>query len=166
DQGKRDGGEALLGDNRHRIPHGLANGVFGSSPEHVDARDMDDAAKGQLPGGGKRGLSERKRAVPGKFTERLGSSLPLDGSRNPLRQQQPPGNNVAVPGVDNDLDRLGQQIAFDDFGLHCDPSLGTCRSYDPLSGNSLRKGREKPGSTSSPDSSSSTPSSRGALPGR
>ena len=48
------------------------------------------------------------------FSEWSVASTTFDGTRNALRQQEPPRNDVAVPCVDDDFHVLIEQIAFDD----------------------------------------------------
>ena len=58
--------------------------------------------------------------MAGQFTKWFITAPPLDGPGHPLRQQQPPRNHIAVPGVDDHLDFLVQQIPLHQpwFGRH------------------------------------------------
>jgi hypothetical protein len=42
----------------------------------------------------------------------------LNGTGNAMRPQQPPGNDIAIPRVNNRIHPLIQQIALHDFNLH------------------------------------------------
>lgn len=50
--------------------------------------------------------------------ERPTAGLTANGYRDSLGQQQTVRNEVAVPGIDDHLDRLAQQIAFNELNLH------------------------------------------------
>ena len=54
----------------------------------------------------------------GKFLKRGRAAALFDGSRNALRQEQPPRDDISVPGVDDYIDVLIEQIAVDDFDSH------------------------------------------------
>jgi hypothetical protein len=57
-----------------------------------------------------------------KFLERAGAASSLDRSRHALRQQQPPGKDVPVPGVGDHINVLAEEIALDDASVHVGPS--------------------------------------------
>ena len=75
---------------------------------------MDNALERQLSRRGVNRSAKRNRAVPGQFPKRLITAPPLDRPGNALRQQEPPRNDVAIPGIDDHVDLLVEQIAFDD----------------------------------------------------
>ena len=52
----------------------------------------------------------------GKFLEGAGAATPLDRPGHALGQQQPPGDDVPVPGVDDHVNVLVEEIALDDVG--------------------------------------------------
>jgi hypothetical protein len=56
--------------------------------------------------------------VLGKFLERAETATPLDRPRHALGQEQPPGNDVAVPGVDDHVNVLIEEIALYDLNVH------------------------------------------------
>ena len=53
--------------------------------------------------------------MPAYFLERNGPASAFDGPGNTLGQQQPPRDDVAVPGIDNHFHILIEQIALDHF---------------------------------------------------
>lgn len=118
DQGKGDGVEPLLASNAHGASHALLDGELGRSPQHADAGHMDDPAERQTAGGGEHRTTERNGAELRKLTEWLNARPALDGTRNSLRNQKPPRQDVAVPRVDNCDNGLIKQVAFYDVEVH------------------------------------------------
>jgi hypothetical protein len=80
---------------------------------------MDDGPEGQSASTGFDRAAERNRAVPHQLPEWFITGLALDDPSNPLRQQEPPGDDVALPGVDDDLHVLVEQITFANSQCHC-----------------------------------------------
>ena len=95
-----------------------ADGAFRGAPKQVNAGNMDDGPKRQLASGGFDCAAEGNGAFAGNFTKGSVAGAAFDGARHALRQQQPPRNNVAVPGVDDDLYVLVEEVAVNDFDLH------------------------------------------------
>ena len=97
---------------RDGVESGIADRLLGCPPEGVDAGDVDDPAEGQASGSRQHRLAKLKDAVAANFSERCVAAAFLDGSAYPLRQQQPPRDEVAVPWVDSAIHRLFEQISF------------------------------------------------------
>ena len=54
----------------------------------------------------------------GQFAKGGTASPFFNGSRNALGQQQPLGNDVPIPGIDDHLHRLVEEIALDELAFH------------------------------------------------
>jgi len=63
-------------------------------------------------------MSERNRAKSPDLAKWTQAASTLYRTRDALRKQEPPRNDVAVPRVDNDFDRLVEQVTFDDLRLN------------------------------------------------
>ena len=117
-QWEGNGLEAALLCECERTLHTIAYGYLGGTPEHVDPRDVDDCLVGQS--------SSTRENSPAKWDWPLAAQLPeggvagstLDGAGYTLRQKQPPGNDIAVPGVDDGFDFLAEEVAIDEFQVH------------------------------------------------
>lgn len=83
--------------------------------------------------------SDPAGAVPPQFLERSCPTPSLDRRRDALRQQKPPRADIAIAGVDDDLDRLVQQDALDHGHL-------LNRHSRPMTGGCSRNSRQNPGS--------------------
>ncbi len=114
DEGEGDGAEAVLGSEAEGVLDGSADGFLGRGPEPSDAGDVDDGAEGEPAGAGDDGTAEGEDPCAGEFPEGCVAGALLDGSRDALGKQQPPGNEVAVPGVHDDLDGLFEEVAVTD----------------------------------------------------
>ncbi len=79
---------------------------------------MDDRLKGQAARRGSDGTAKRNRAVLSELFERAISSEPLDGARDPLRKEEPPGDDVPVPGVDDGVNVLLEEVTLNDRDGH------------------------------------------------
>lgn len=79
---------------------------------------MDDRLKRQLAGAGEYGAAQGDRPVLGQLTEWSVPAAPLDRAGDALRDQQPSRNHVAVPGVDDDVNILIQQVAVNQLRHH------------------------------------------------
>jgi len=53
-----------------------------------------------------------------EFSERLQPSAPFDDPGAPLRQEQPPRNDVAIPCVDDHVNLVVEQVSIDDSHSH------------------------------------------------
>ena len=53
------------------------------------------------------------------LTERIDSPAAFNRARDALRQQQPPRDDVSVPGVDNYFYWLIETVTIRDKDLHC-----------------------------------------------
>ena len=62
--------------------------------------------------------SQWNRAMASDLTERLGPPAAFDRTRDTLRQQQPPRDDVSVPGVDDYFYGLIEKITLRDKDLH------------------------------------------------
>ncbi|MGA9043241.1 MAG: hypothetical protein WB421_22270, partial [Terriglobales bacterium] len=62
--------------------------------------------------------SQWNRAMASDLTERLDSPAAFNRARDALRQQQPPRDDVSVPGVDNYFYGLIEKITVRDKDLH------------------------------------------------
>src|SRR5690349_16247855 len=82
---------------------------------------MNDRLERQATRAGHDSATEWNRSHPAKFSKRLGSAPTFNRSRHTLRKQQPPGNDIAVPGVNDHIDFRIQQVSINYFGLHCEP---------------------------------------------
>ena len=67
---------------------------------------------------GQTGRPKRERSCFRELAKRGRTGAALDGTRHSLRKQQPPGNDVPVPGVDDRIDSLVEKIAIYDFDIH------------------------------------------------
>lgn len=56
-------------------------------------------------------LSWFQDSDPCELAEWLVAGAALDRARDSLRKQQPPRNEVTIPSIDDDLDRLLEEIA-------------------------------------------------------
>lgn len=97
------------------IAHAGAGGLFRGAPEHVDAGHVDDGLEGELPGGGQDGGAEGDGAHAAQLEEGLIAGAFLDGAGDALGEEEPPGDDVPVPGVDDAVHLLAQEISFYDF---------------------------------------------------
>jgi hypothetical protein len=43
-----------------------------------------------------------------EFTKGCKATMPFDGTGYTLRQQEPPGDDIAVPRIDNNVDMLNE----------------------------------------------------------
>lgn len=114
DDGKCDRLELLFGGDLQRVTNGIANRPFGGSPEEIDPRDVDDAFEGQSPGTCQHSPTQRDHWHLAQFSKGLNPRSCLDRPRDALRYQQPPGEKVTIPGVDDDIDVLIEQVTGDD----------------------------------------------------
>jgi hypothetical protein len=81
---------------------------------------VDDRTKRQTPRAGLDRATERDRASVPQLSKRLVTRPTFDGTRNSLRQQQPPRDDVSVPGVDDDIHILIKQVSINNSKLHAD----------------------------------------------
>ncbi len=88
---------------------------------------MYDASIRKTPRGGENSAAEWNRPVPRDLNKGLNAGMALDRAGNALRQQQPPGNQVSVPGIHDDFNRLIQKISLSDVQLHRFPYDGVRR---------------------------------------
>ena len=75
---------------------------------------MNDALECKAPRSGQDSPTERQHTIAAKLTERRNPGTASDRAGNALGQEQPPRDDVPVPGVDDDLYVLVQQIAVAD----------------------------------------------------
>lgn len=73
---------------------------------------MNDAAKRQVTSAGVARGAERHRSIA-ELTKRQVASPTFDRCGDALRKQQPPGDDVAIPGIDDGVDVLLEKIAVD-----------------------------------------------------
>lgn len=100
DDGEGDRSEPLLLGEVNGVADGGTNGKLAGSPPAVDARDVDDGAEGKAACVGENGVAERNGAF-GKLLEGRVAAALFDGAGNTVRPEQPPRNDVAIPGVDD-----------------------------------------------------------------
>jgi hypothetical protein len=79
---------------------------------------MDDAFEGQPAGRGQDGIAKMDGTGSGNLLEWLQTCLALDRAGYALRDQQPPGNDVSVPRIDDDFNVLVQKVTFDNADVH------------------------------------------------
>lgn len=60
-------------------------------------------------------IAKRNCPVLGKFAKRSVSTATFNRSRDALRKQQPPRNDVSIPSVDDDIDVLIEKVALHYF---------------------------------------------------
>lgn len=111
ENGEGDGPPTFLHAERQGVSHRVANRAFARPPEVVDPGHVDDPFEGKIARRGRYGLSQAEPAVTGDFFEWLGTGSPLDGAAYALGQEQPPGDGVAIPGVDDGVHGLVEKIA-------------------------------------------------------
>lgn len=62
--------------------------------------------------------AQGNRAMLAELHEGADAASPFDRPRDALGQPPPPGNDVSIPGVDNDVDFLIEQVALNDGDGH------------------------------------------------
>jgi hypothetical protein len=79
---------------------------------------MDDGLEREFPGRREHCATQRNRPVLSEFLEWADSTSPLNRSRHTVGQQQPPGDDIPVPGVDDHINVLIEKIALNDSHVH------------------------------------------------
>jgi hypothetical protein len=110
---------------RGQKPGALPDGPFRRPPQHVDPGHMDDALEGKSSRRCQPGTAQGYRAVLGKFLEWTSAAMPLDRTGNALREQQPPGDDAPVPGIDDHFNILVEEVAVDNRS-RTHPTLPWC----------------------------------------
>jgi hypothetical protein len=87
-------------------------------PEKPNASDMNDPPERQGPGTGQHGSAERKYPMAAQFTKGLCPTATLDLTRDSLGEEKPPGKDIPVPGVDDHVNVLVEEIAVDELDSH------------------------------------------------
>lgn len=117
-RGEGDGVVAALLREREGASDGVADGAFGGTPKEVDAGDVDDGFEREGAGAGFDGAAEGDHRQAGEFAERGEAAAAFDGAGDALGEEEPPGDEVAVPGVDDDVDGLVEEVAGEDLEVH------------------------------------------------
>lgn len=118
DQRKRDRFESLLLGQLHGIPDRCADRPLRRDPEEVKSGDVNDRLVAQPPCTGHDRLPGCQNSMLSEFPERLVAPALFDRTGDSLGQQQPPRNEVSIPGVDDAVDVLIEQVAVDDLQIH------------------------------------------------
>ena len=63
-------------------------------------------------------MSQGNGSHASEFSERLQPSAPFDGPGDSLRQEQPPWDDVPIPGVDDHVNILVEQVSINDDHFH------------------------------------------------
>jgi hypothetical protein len=53
-----------------------------------------------------------------EFPERAGATTPFDRPGHALWEQEPPRDDVPIPGIDDHVNVLVEEIALDDLNVH------------------------------------------------
>ena len=118
----------IWGKARDRKPWPRANWIAFRTESRIDRSEARQsrlipatwmiALNGEPTRRSQDGPAQRDRPVLAKFFERLCTASMLDCPRDALGQQEPPRDDVAVPGVDDHVNGLVEQIALDDGHIH------------------------------------------------
>ena len=79
---------------------------------------MNDGFEGEFASTGDDRAAERNGARLAKFAERSVAAAFFNRTRNALRQEQSPRNDVAVPRVHDHIDILVEKVAINGLEMH------------------------------------------------
>ena len=112
---KGDGAVTARVDDLHGRMHAGLDGSLRRAPPHVDTGHMHDRLERQSACTSGYRATQRNGTQHTQLPEGPVARPLFDGTRNAPWQQKPPGNDVTVPGIDNHIHWLIQQVTVDDF---------------------------------------------------
>ena len=96
--------DVMLSGAAKDIFGGQFHRFFGGRPVPMQCGGVDDVARVESAGGGQHGSSQRQQAMLADLAKGLLSRRPAKRLGHPLWQQQPMGDEVSIPGVDDGVD--------------------------------------------------------------